>query len=90
MTTFMQNIPVKAAINTRSLLWLVVVGILATLLALLTKAIIDNPTPSQDIRVMDWVVGWDLWGLTTFFDVVSVQIAGVVVRPLPIANLASV
>ncbi|MCH8298430.1 MAG: phosphatase PAP2 family protein, partial [Chloroflexi bacterium] len=71
MTTLMQNIPVKAVLSKRSLLWLATVGGLATLLALLTKAIMDNPTPSQDIRVLDWVAGWDLRGLTTFFDVVS-------------------
>ena len=71
MTTLAQNIPVRAALNTRSLLWLATVGILAASLALLTKTIMDNPTPSQDIRVMDWVVGWDLRGLTTFFDIVS-------------------
>ena len=71
MTTLMQNIPVKAVLSKRSLLWLAAVGILATLLALLTKAIMDDPTPSQDLRVMEWVVGWDLRGLKTFFDVVS-------------------
>jgi len=68
----MQNIPVKAVLSTRSLLWLAAVGILATPLALLTIAITDNPTPSQDISVMNWIVGWDLWGLTTFFDIVSI------------------
>ncbi len=36
MTTLMQKIPVKAALSTRSLLWLAAVGILAALLALLT------------------------------------------------------
>ena len=71
MTTLMQNIPVKAVLNTRSLLWLISVAVLATLLTLLTMAISDNPTPAQDIRVMDWIVGWDLRGLTTFFDGVS-------------------
>ena len=71
MTTLTKNIQVKAGLSTRSLLWLAAVGILATLLALLTKAIMDNPAPSQDIGVMDWVVGWDLRGLTTFFDGVS-------------------
>ena len=55
----------------RFLLWLVAVGILATLLALLTVAIANNPTPSQDVSVLDWVAGWDLPGVTTFFDVVS-------------------
>ena len=71
MTTLMQHIPVKAVLSKRSLLWLAAVGVLATLLALLTKAIMDDPTPSQDIKVLDWVAGWDLRGLTTFFDVVS-------------------
>ncbi len=71
MTTLMQNIPVKAVIIKRSLLWLGAVGILATLLALLTIAIQDNPAPSQDVSVLASVAGWDLWGLTTFFDVVS-------------------
>ncbi len=57
MTTFMQNIPIKVARNTRSLLWLAAVGILIALLALLTKAVSDNPMASQDVRVMDWIVG---------------------------------
>jgi len=64
-------IPVKTVLITRSLLWLAAVGILVTLLTLLTKAIMDNPTPSQDVRVLDWVAVWDLRGLSTFFDVVS-------------------
>lgn len=55
----------------RFLVWLVAVSILATLLALITIAISDNPTPSQDLTVMKWIVGWDLWDLTTFFDVGS-------------------
>ncbi len=84
----------KAVLTTRSLLWLTVFGILAASLALLTVAVEDVPNRTQDIKsmdcAMDGVIGWDLWGLTTFFDVVSVQIAGVVVRPLPIAYLASV
>ena len=71
MATLSQDITVRSALNARTLLWLVAFGVLAALLSLLTKAIIDNPSPSQDIRVMDWVVGWDLRGLTTFFDIVS-------------------
>jgi len=71
VTTLMQNIPVKAALNRRSLLWLAALGILVALLALLTIAISDNPMASQDERVMNWIVGWDLWGLTTYFEVVS-------------------
>ena len=71
MATLLHNIPVKAALNTRSMLWLAAVGLLATLLGLLTKAIKDNPTPSQDVSVLESVAGWDLWGLTNFFEVVS-------------------
>ena len=71
MTTLLQKLPVNAALNTRSLLWLAAVGILVALLAGLTKVISDNPMASQDVRVMDWIVGWDLWGLTTYFEVVS-------------------
>ncbi len=71
MTTLMQNIQVKSMLNTRSLLWLGAVGILATPLTLLTIAITDNLTPSQDVSVLNSVAGWDRWGLTTLFDVVS-------------------
>ena len=60
MATLSQDITVRSALNTRTLLWLVAFGILASLLALLTKAIMDNPTPSQDIRVMDWMIGFCL------------------------------
>ena len=45
--------------------------ILATLLALLTAAVIANPVPSQDLAMMNWVRGWDLPGLSAFFTVVS-------------------
>ena len=71
MTTLMPNISVKAVLSPRPLLWLAAVAILVTLLVLLTVAIKDNPTPSQDVSVLDSVAGWDLRGLTTFFDVVS-------------------
>jgi len=71
MTTLIRNIPVNAALGTRSLLWLVAFGSLAVLLALLTKIIIDNPAPSQDIRVMNWIVGWDFWGITLLLELVS-------------------
>jgi len=71
MTTLLQNIPVKAVLSMRSLLWLAAMGILVALLALLTIAVSDNPSASQDIRVMNWIVGWDQPGLNSFFDVVS-------------------
>ncbi len=90
MTTLLQNIPVIAVLSARSLLWLAAVGILATLLDLLTKAIMDNPSASQDMRVMNWIVGWDLRGLTTFFDVVSFVTsakAGIIYGPVGIGFL---
>ncbi len=90
MTTLMQNIPVKAMLSTRSLLWLAAVGTLVALMALLTIAVVDNPSASQDIRVMNWIVGWDLPGLTTFFDVVEFVTsskAGIIYFPLGIIFL---
>ncbi len=89
VTTLLRNIPVKAVLSRRSLLWLAAVGVLATLLALLTievealqnllpddpDRVPDDPDRVPDIRGMNWamdgIVGWGLWGLTTFFDVVS-------------------
>ena len=72
MATLIENKRVKAVITTRSLLWLVAVGILGALLAVLTIAVEDVPNRTQDIKSMNWamdgIVGWDLWGLTTFFD----------------------
>ena len=67
MTTLMPNISVKAVLSPRPLLWLAAVGILIALLALMTQAIMDNPTPSQDVSVLDSVAGWDLRGLVTSF-----------------------
>ena len=90
MTTLTQKIPVKAVLSTRSLLWLAAFGILATLLALLTKAIMDNPAPSQDIAIMDWVTDWHLAGLATFFGGLSAltsSYAGLVYAPVGIATL---
>ena len=87
MTTLIRNIPVKAVLSTRSLLWLAAVGIPVALLALLTKAITDNPMASQDLSVMNWIVGWDLWGLSTYFEVVSFftsSKAGLIYGPLGI------
>ena len=69
MTTLMQNIPVKAVLNTRTLLWLAALGTLVALMALLTKAVSDHPSASQDVRVMNWIVSWDLRGLPTYFEV---------------------
>ena len=71
MATLSQDITVRSAMNTRTVFWLVAFGVLAVLLSLVTKAIMDNPSPPQDIRIMEWVAGWDFRGLTTFFNIVS-------------------
>ena len=50
----------------------------------------NNPTPSQDIAVMNWVTGWQLAGLVTFFEVLSVltgSYAGLVYGPVGITAL---
>jgi len=90
VTTLMRNIRVKALLSTRSLLWLAAVGTLVALLTLLTRAISDNPSASPDVSVMNWIVGWDLWGLTTYFEVVSFVTsskAGFIYGPLGIIFL---
>ena len=90
MTTLMRNIPVKAGLRPRNLLWLAAVAILATLLGLLTKAIMDDPMATQDVRVLNWIAGGDLWGLTTFLKVISFvtsAFAGAIYVPLGIIFL---
>ena len=90
MTELIQKIPVQTVLKPRPVLWLAAVATLATLLALLTKSIMDNPSSSQDITVMDWIVGWDLPGLTTFFDAVSNVThtqAGLIYGPLGVVFL---
>ena len=72
MTILIQSISVKSALSPKLLIWLVAVGGLSGLLALLTIVIMNDAAPTQDIRAMDWIVGWDLWGLTTFLAVVSI------------------
>ena len=52
-------------------LWLAGAALLTTLVALLSLAIMNDPIPSQDLAVMDWVRGWHLPGLAGFFQVVS-------------------
>ncbi len=46
--------------------WVLLAFIPAILLALLTIAIINNPVPSQDLAVMDWIKAWDNPGLLAF------------------------
>jgi len=62
---------VTTVTNHRIVLWLVTVAVLSALLALLTRAIMNNPNPSQDIAIANWVTGWQLPGLVTFFEALS-------------------
>ena len=90
MVTISQRAFMPTVINPRITLWVATVGLLAALLALLTKAIMDNPTPSQDVAIMNWVAGWHLTGLVNFFGVLSAltsSYAGLVYGPLGIAAL---
>jgi len=52
-------------------IWLLLAVVLATLATLLTLAVIDDPQPSQDLTVMNWIRGWDVPGLSGFFSVIS-------------------
>lgn len=90
MITIKQPIPIRDILGPSRLLWLASVAGLITLLALLTTAVINNPIPSQDVPVMESIVGWDLPGLGGFFDVVSFLTgveAGLIYVPLILAAL---
>lgn len=71
MTTTLQNISANSVLSKRVLIWLAAVAALVALLAILTVSVSDNPSISQDLRVMNWIVDWDLPGLTTYFNLVS-------------------
>ncbi len=53
--------------------WLTTIAALTTLLILLSIAIKNDPFPanSQDVTVLNNVSGWDVWGLTGFFEAIS-------------------
>ena len=51
--------------------WLVSIIGLAVLVILLSLAVRNDPTPSQDVRVLEWMAGWDVPGLTPFMEAVS-------------------
>lgn len=90
MVTLTQRALIPTATNPRVVLWVAAFGVLAALLALLTRAIMNNPTPSQDIEIMNWVTGWRLGGLVSFFGVLSAltsSYAGLVYGPAGIAAL---
>ena len=71
MATLIQQIPAKSRLSTWTLVWLVSFSILAALLILVTKAIMDDPALPWDIETMDWIVGWDFWGVSNLLGAVS-------------------
>ena len=90
MTTLTLSVPVRQVAKPRVALWLAGFAILAALLAVLTKAIIGNPTSTQDLTIMTWVAGWNLPGLDTLSVVLSAltsAYAGLVYGPAAIAAL---
>ena len=90
MATLIQNIPAKSALSTRTLVWLVSFSILAALLILLTKAIMDDPALPWDIETMDWIIGWDFWGVNNVLEAVSTvteATAGVIYVVLVVTSL---
>ncbi len=46
-------------------------GVLAALIAVLTISLMNNPLPSQDLQIYDWVTGWNVAGLAGFLKLVS-------------------
>ena len=55
----------------RVLLSWVAASVFAVLLVLLTFVVLNDPIPSQDQKIMDWVSSWDVPGLGGFFTTVS-------------------
>ena len=57
--------------KSKTSLWLATVGLLTALLTLITLAVKDGPIPTQDVRIYNWIAGWDAPGLNGFFEAVS-------------------
>ena len=51
--------------------WMIGGGVLAALIALLTISLMNNPFPSQDLEIYDWITGLNVVGLAGFFKSVS-------------------
>ena len=61
----------RRVVSPRIVLWLVAVATLLIPLVLLTVALEDDPFPSQDQTVLDWVVDRDFLTLGTISDILS-------------------
>lgn len=53
------------------IIWLAAAGVLTALLILLSIAVNEGRTASQDQDVLEWVVGWDAPGLAGLADVIN-------------------
>ncbi len=71
-TAFMQMATeIRSVSKPRAVLWLATAGVLAAALVLLTIAIDDGQTPSQDQTVLEWVSSRDLPLLAGFSKIIS-------------------
>ena len=57
--------------NRGVVLWLLAFAAMVIPLILLTLALDDDPSPSQDQRVLDWVTSHGFWGLGGISDAIS-------------------
>lgn len=87
MATLVHTILLRPLTRPRVVVWLAAMGILTALLALLSIAIKNDPTPSQDITVLNWVIAWELPGLTGLMETVSFLTNN---RPAMVLGLAGV
>ncbi|MEE9284480.1 MAG: phosphatase PAP2 family protein [Dehalococcoidia bacterium] len=71
-STSLQRVSITPVFNRRVLLWLVAFGSLATLLAVLTVVVRNNPGSSADVTVLAEVSSWHAPGLTGFSKVINV------------------
>ncbi len=76
MATLTRSTLAGWATDRRILTWAAVAVALGVLLTLLTVSIKNDPLPSQDVSVRDSIRGWDVVGLSGFFDFVSFLTAG--------------
>lgn len=72
MATLVNITSIQRPSRIQAILWVAGVGVLTTLLALLSIAIKNNPFPALDQAVLTWVAGWDLPVLAGFFKTVSI------------------
>ena len=71
MVTLTKTFTTQSNAKVRASLGLGVAGVLLTLLAILTLAVMNDQVPSQDQSLMDWVAGWQLPVLRSFFAAIS-------------------